>query len=283
MTVEWIGKVSKPNAKSMEIIKHVVDVTEQYDGAITLRQLYYQLVSANVIANEEKAYDSLIERVAQARKLGYIPFDAIIDRGRSIDQALTFDDAGGAVDFARKLFDQDRWVNQAQRVAVIIEKDALTGVVEPICREWQVPFIASKGNASLSLIHDTASRLDGYHFFYLGDLDPTGVTIPKQWEETLAGFGACFTFEVLGLNAEQVQEHNLVPQVAKKKDANYRAFVAEHGPHSYELDALPPYVLSLIVEDAIRSRIDSAAWDERALEIERERMKIINTEDDDDE
>ena len=283
MTLEWIGEVSKPNTNSLAIIEHIVEVTSRYNGAITLRQLYYQLVSANVIENDKSSYNQLVDRVGQARKLGYISFDDIIDRGRNIDQSLTFDGAEDAVKFARDLFDQDRWVNQAQRVAVIIEKDALTGVVEPICREWQVPFIASRGNASLSLIHSVASRMNGYHFFYLGDLDPKGVTIPNQWIETLAGFGSLFTFEVLGLNLEQVDEHDLAPQEAKKTDANYEAFVKQYGPHSYELDALPPHVLSLIVEDAIRSRIDEPEWMQRSIEIERERLRIINTEDDDDD
>jgi len=173
--LRWTGETVKPYAKTRALIDHAVEVVNRYDSAITVRQLFYQLVSANVIENIEPNYDKVGKAVATARKLGLMAFDDIEDRGRQIEASLNFASAGDAVSWVKRFFDQDRWINQENRVAVICEKAALSGVIAPICQRWQVPYVASKGYASLSLAAEVASRLWGYTIFYFGDHDPSGV------------------------------------------------------------------------------------------------------------
>jgi hypothetical protein len=49
---------------------------------LTLGQLYYQLVSRNIIPNREQAHKSLGNLMKDARLAGMIDWDAIEDRGR---------------------------------------------------------------------------------------------------------------------------------------------------------------------------------------------------------
>ena len=49
---------------------------------LTLRQLYYQLVSQNIIPNRERAYKNLGRLVSQGRLAGVLDWDGIEDRVR---------------------------------------------------------------------------------------------------------------------------------------------------------------------------------------------------------
>jgi len=275
LDVVWQGEVSLPYAKKRELMDHAIEVVKRYDSAITLRQLYYQLVAANIIPNSKASYDEVGRAVATARKLGLLPFRDIEDRGRQIKASLNFADAGDAVAWVKAIFDQDRWINQEDRVAVVCEKAALSGVIEPICERWQVPYIASKGYASLSLGAEVASKLFGYTILYFGDLDPSGVHMPQNWKEMLDGFGAGCQIIPVALTPDQIDRYDLVPQPVKLTDKRSKSFRDEYGDHCYELDALPPDLLASIVEIAIEVFIDKDRWNERDAEIEAEREKII--------
>ena len=53
----------------------------------------------------------------------------------------------------------DKWANQPYRPEVWIEKDALSGVVEGICTELDVPFFSCRGYTSQSEMWAGAMRL----------------------------------------------------------------------------------------------------------------------------
>jgi len=57
-------------------------VLAEYDGAITLRQLYYRLVAAQVIPKSAKAYSQLKTNTANWRKAGRLDPDAFCDLTR---------------------------------------------------------------------------------------------------------------------------------------------------------------------------------------------------------
>ena len=57
---------------------------ESYATSVTLRQLFYRLVSAQVIPNSQVAYKRLSALTAEARRDGTFP--ALIDRGRTIHE-----------------------------------------------------------------------------------------------------------------------------------------------------------------------------------------------------
>ena len=66
----------------IEVCNQVVNDYLAQGLRLTLRQLYYQLVSNNVIPNREQAYKSLGKLVSDARLSGLVDWDAIEDRIR---------------------------------------------------------------------------------------------------------------------------------------------------------------------------------------------------------
>jgi len=67
--------------RTKEIIKAAYDVLEQYHP-MTLRQVYYQLVSKQIIENNQSKYQSLSNMLVEARQENIIPWEWIEDRVR---------------------------------------------------------------------------------------------------------------------------------------------------------------------------------------------------------
>ena len=59
----------------------------------------------------------------------------------------------------------------------------------------------------------------------------------------------------------QVDEYDPPPNPAKMSDARAAAYVEKHGTSSWEVDALPPNVLDVLVRRTINSYVDKAKMD----------------------
>ena len=76
-----------PHRKTRDRLEAVNAVIGEYEAQgyrLTLRQLYYQLVSRNIIENLQREYDKLGVMLANARKAGQVSWDAIEDRTRNL-------------------------------------------------------------------------------------------------------------------------------------------------------------------------------------------------------
>ena len=57
-----LGERGMWNADKEELIGHIIRITKEYDAQgyqLTLRQLYYQLVAADLIPNHDKVYKKI--------------------------------------------------------------------------------------------------------------------------------------------------------------------------------------------------------------------------------
>jgi hypothetical protein len=79
---------------------------------------------------------------------------------------------------------------------------------------------------------------------------------------------------VLGLTREQVAQYDLPPNFAKETDKRYPAYVAEHGLHCWELDALSPEVFDRLVRDEVEAVLDHDAWRRALAREQRNRRKL---------
>ena len=69
-----------------------------------------------------------------------------------------------------------------------------------------------------------------------------------------------FTVEHIGITKAQINEHNAPPNPAKFTDTRATAYVAVHGPQSWEVDAIPPDALESVVTRAIEASLDMEKW-----------------------
>jgi len=141
----------KFDESSMELIRWAVDTLDDYRRGgftVTLRQLYYAGVSTNLFPNSEASYTRLGSVISDARMAGYVDWDMIVDRGRAMTDFTYWDTARDAFGNATEAFKLNKWKDQQMYVEVQCEKQALEGVLLPVCQKYQVPFTANKDTAA---------------------------------------------------------------------------------------------------------------------------------------
>lgn len=258
-TLDLIGKCD-------EIVNEYA--TQGYE--LTVRQLYYQLVSRDIIANKQTEYKRLVGIVNDARLAGLLDWSRIVDLTRELRGLSHWTHPESIIHSAASSYRIDKWSTQKHRVEVWVEKDALRNVVERACNALDVPFFVCRGYTSQSEMWGAAQRLAGYRnsiskkqtpvIIHLGDHDPSGVDMTRDIRDRLALFGTLIEIRRVALNMDQVEQYNPPPNPAKATDARFTDYVAAHGDECWELDALNPQTLSGIIEREVSHFIDGDAW-----------------------
>jgi len=75
---------------------------------MTLRQLYYQLVARDLIPNNQKEYDRLGKTVSNARRAGFLDWDLIVDRTRSLKSLSHWNSPSQIVDAVAEQYLTDK-------------------------------------------------------------------------------------------------------------------------------------------------------------------------------
>ncbi len=270
------------NAEAVTLIDTINDVLDDYSSQgydLSLRQVYYQLVSKNVVPNTEQSYKRIGNIVSDARLAGLMDWEMIVDRGREAVSNSHWDSPADVIQSAAQSFRIDLWENQPTYVEVMVEKQALEGVLIPVCEKLDVTFTANKGYSSSSAMYEAGKRIaNTVHsrtrntpakktmsprvvVFYLGDHDPSGIDMTRDVEERLSLFaGRAVDVRRVALNMDQVRLYKPPPNPAKMTDSRAAEYVKAYGTSSWELDAIEPRRLARLVEDAVKSVRDDALW-----------------------
>jgi hypothetical protein len=270
----------KFNADSEELLAQVQAVLDEYAGyKMTLRQVYYQLVTANIIPNNFRSYKNLGNLISNARLAGRLDWNAVEDQVRTLETHSAWTSPRDILESAAYGYAENPWLTQTNRPLFRVEKGAVISVIKPACDRWRVPWMAARGYSSQSEMYDTGKMLarqiaQGLRpiIIYAGDYDPSGQDMTRDTTERLSMF-AEDQIEVrrIALNRDQITELGLPPQPAKiATDSRGRGFQALHGDESFELDALKPPYFDKLISDAFEACIDDrAAWDEAIAEEQR--------------
>jgi len=232
---------------------------------MTVRQVFYQLVARNKIANSLWWYNRIVERVKMGRLDGVIDWDAIEDRARQPHLQYCVADIGQALEDTIAQYKLDRQEAQPKRLEVWCEKRAVEGILKPVCEKYHIPLLIGGGAFSLTCRKAAADRLSyearPITILYIGDYDPAGITFRKNIEDSFDMFGVeDFEVVMIALTKEQVIEHNLPPQPVKQSDCRAEQWRETEGEDVCELDALGPDLLKEIIEEAISERLDDTAF-----------------------
>ncbi|OPZ03990.1 MAG: hypothetical protein BWZ09_02101 [Alphaproteobacteria bacterium ADurb.BinA305] len=270
---------------SLDLIARCAVIIETYAAQglrLTLRQLYYQLVSANMIPNEEKSYKNLGSLVSDARLAGLLDWDAIEDRVRVPKRPSEWDDLGDIVNAVLHSYRLPRWKDQPEYVELWVEKDALAGVLAPIATEYHVTLMVNRGYSSQSAMYEAGRRFKnaqeegkGLHLLYLGDHDPSGEDMVRDVADRLAMFGVeDLDVDKLALTMTQIRQYKPPPNPAKVTDSRAKAYIEKHGEHSWEVDALPPNVLAKIIRSALAELVDDEAMGAVKAQEQRDKERL---------
>lgn len=282
------------------MIGTIIGILDDYSAQgydLSLRQLYYQLVSRNVVPNTEKSYKNVGNMVSDARLAGLIDWDMIKDRGREMVSNPHWGNPANFIENVAPQYRFDLWEDQPNYVEVMVEKQALEGVLQPVCRSLDIPFTANKGYSSSSAMYEASKRFidraqkdKTLYVIYLGDHDPSGIDMSRDVLDRLdlfiktsldrtdeIGPNEMGAIEVnrVALNMDQIKTLRPPENPAKLTDSRANSYIKRFGDSSWELDAIEPRQLAALVTNAVTGLMDAPLFKRNQKKQEQGRKDLL--------
>jgi hypothetical protein len=263
--------------KTTDLISVAVAILEG-EYPMTVRQLFYRIVSAGVIENNRSSYQMVSRIMTTARKDGRCRYEYITDRSRPEYVPNVFKDAKGYAEVVKRAYRKDYWASQPNHVEVWTEKDAIIGCIEPLTNELGITVRVGRGFSSTTKKHEISSLFkkigrnkEKICVLYLGDFDPSGMAIEENLRCDIDAF---FEMQRIAIHQADIRKFNLPPLRVKETDSRSESFIIDHGSNCVELDALPPNELRRRIASAVNDLKDATAWD-RAIAVEKVELESI--------
>ena len=272
----------QPQSATRQLLELVQSVLVEYAEylPLTIRQIFYRLVGTHGYDKTERAYDRLGEHLNRARRAGLIPFDGIRDDGITLKVPLAWGSPRELVETFldhAETFRLDRQIGQPQRRLFVIEAAGMVPQIERIADPYGITVQSCGGFDSLTAKYDlgkTLGQCEAVEVIHIGDHDPSGVHMFSAVAEDVQaiardlGLPGRIIFSRLAVTPLQIDDLSL--PTAPPKATDRRSFEGE----TTQAEAIPPDVLANIVADAIRDRLDGAAFD-RVLDRERRARQML--------
>jgi len=257
--------LSRSNIERLNQINAIIEEYRVQGYKLTLRQLYYQLVSRDIVYNKTEEYAKLSTILVKGRMAGIVDWEAIEDRIRTPKIPYYAANVADAMNDITRQYRLDRMKNQNVYLEVWVEKDALSGVISRITNKFHIRLMVNRGYSSATAMHDASARIirsgKKAHILYLGDHDPSGMDMVRDIRDRLLEFNADVEVDHIALTDEQITKYNPPPNPAKVTDPRAGKYIAEYGKTSWEVDALTPTILNTLIEGKILGLIDYAKYE----------------------
>lgn len=277
-------KITSKRADQIDLINGILEKYDQQGYVLTLRQIYYQLVARDIIANEVREYTKVMKTLTMGRMNGLIDWWMIEDRTR---QPYLDYFASGVLGALQDTFDQyklDRWAGQEYNIEIWTEKDAVSNILLRVSRYYHLRLLVNRGYTSCSAMYIAAARIRRQKslknrntiILYVGDHDPSGLDMVRDIVARFFEFEIAHAVEIIpvALTMAQVEEFNPPPNPAKINDPRASQYISEHGGESWELDALEPETLRSIVEEAVKEHLDQGLFDNILGQEESDKIRL---------
>lgn len=271
-----------PTVDSMMLINQVQTILDDERDylPLTLRQIFYMMVSRYNFDKTEKAYQRLCEIMNKARRGQLVSMTAIRDDGLTrLGGGEGYESEDEWWDITRNsasYFTLNRQMDQPVKLFVWCEAGGMAPQLRDAVSEWHIPVLSSGGFDSVTTKHNMALQLSEASpclILHLGDHDPSGVHMYRSLDEDLqaflAHFGGDVELERLAVTPHQVATMNL-PTAPPKRTDN-RSFVGE----TTQCEAIPPRELRRIVREAVEQRIDHDALQETLEQEQAIRTRLV--------
>ena len=271
----------EPNDRTAELIGTVNDILSDNIDILplTLRQIFYMLVSNHGFDKTEKAYKRLCENMNKARRASLVPMSSIRDDGLTRLGNAGWESEEALVDGFKSsaaYFTFDRQAAQAVKLFIWCEAAGMAPQLAAAVDEYHIPVLSSGGFDSVTTKHNVArqlSRAGKAAVLHLGDHDPSGVHMFSSLDEDLQAFLGHYGGEVelyrLAVTPDQVAEMDL--PTAPRKPTDNRSFEGE----TTQCEAIPPRTLREIVRAEVIDRLDMEAHNAVLAEEQEIRARLI--------
>lgn len=254
----------------------------QAESPMTVRQLFYRLVSSGLIENDRNNYQRVSRVMTKARDDGRCDFDFIVDRSRPEYTPNVWEHAQDYAEAIKRSYRKDYWATQPNCVELWTEKDAIIGSIQNVTDELGITVRVGRGFLSTTKSHQIAQRFRQINkpitVFYLGDHDPSGRDIESDLRTRVLRYGSGpFKMERLAIFASDIKAFDLPPLRVKESDSRAARFLERYSNNCVELDALPPDELRRRIRDAVTDLLNLELWNRAVAVEEVERQSILDT------
>ncbi|MGY4920464.1 hypothetical protein ACWD9K_35745 [Streptomyces sp. 900116325] len=255
----------KTRARTCELLAAVDRVLARYAAQLplTIRQVWYSLISDGVLVKEERTYKQTVELLGMARRSGRIPWEALRDDTEIRAEPVAYD---GPDDFRAGLrqaaldYRLDRQAGQPVRLEIVCETAGMVPQLVAVADLYGVPVYSGSGFNGLPAKRGAALRAaaDGHRAVRVFVVwDQSGVHLFSALAEDVTAFAAVdapgteVVFERLAVTERQIADYGL--PTAPPKVSDRRSF---SGTSTTQAEALSPDVLAAVLKAAITSHRD---------------------------
>jgi hypothetical protein len=231
--------------------------------------------------NHRSSYQDLCDLLTRARLAGEIPIDAIADPTRKVVTNEFFRNVDEFVnqelDGFLKGYGRNLQQSQPNHIEIVGEKNTIEGSIRDVAEQFCVPYTLGRGYCSLDPRYKMCQRFrnsgkEHLIILVLSDFDPEGEDIPHSFARSMRDdFGIKDVIpKKVCLTHAQVRERKLPPNFEiKSKRGRAKKFAEKYGASVYELEALEPAELAMLLTDAIDEVLDVEAFN-RELDAEKQ-------------
>jgi len=226
------------------------EIVTEYPFKITLRAVFYRLVSTRDFPNFLGSYKWLVRWSK---------------RWRETDPWLMekFED------FTRKpRIPRPPSVGELE---VWLEKDATFVLLRDILEKYRVPVQVQRGYGSISMFRDAINRAKSRgvkQILYFADHDPSGIDIARVLRKKMP-----VKVKKVSLTLNQIVRYRLFPRPCKPRDRRTPRYIEKYGDQAYELESLDPRILREITERELRKLVPQRQL--RKIELERRAEEVV--------
>lgn len=251
---------------------------DQQSGQVSIRHLFYLVVSKGAIEKIERDYQNLKHQLTKWRRAGAIDWTAFSDSTRWYYGRPGHAGPRAFLEETIRAYRFNIWEEQDVHVEIWAEKDAIASILLEAADPWRVQVFPFRGFASLTSLYNAAAtfrqkQAEGKAVFvyYFGDHDPSGVAIdPAAVAALRDDFDVEINFERAAVTEDQIVEYDLPTRPTKATDSRSKGFRGE----SVEIDAMPRDVLLDLVEQCIAQHLPADAY-ARLVATEREQRATL--------
>lgn len=250
------------------LIRRTKEIIASYRDKLTVRQLYYRLVSSGDISNKRTEYMYLIKALTDYRQKNLSFAGNFEDKTRTIkskiNQGYSLTNFSDKIEYAIDSIKTDYPsyyvsgnVFQKEICLVLLEKQALETIFERAIGEMSI-LVVARGFNSFTQMYELRKLLKDddreVHVKIFTDFDDSGLLIQNNFLNQMRKYLKIhFTnVERIALTKELVEKHNLPTNPTKKSThSKYNL------PYFVELDALEPKLLTDMIKTECRKHFDT--------------------------
>ena len=224
-----IKRVRRTKDNLQEILTACQSIIQE-EGTVSLRHLFYRVVSVGLIEKTEPEYRKLSGYTMQWRRDGSIQWSSFVDSTRWYHGVQTFGDLSEALENSKACFRRNLWQSQNIYVEIWTEKEAIAAIAQQAADPFGVHVFPMKGFGSgysslyARAVYPVYYQAHGkeVYIYHLGDHDPSGRVLTSPRTESARG-GRRMTAGVLQVHSKTLPHLDLIEKVILDELVKYGA------------------------------------------------------------